>query len=278
MMSLVETAPSVGDLIWASSTSSSAAGDAPRAPWTTAQEKRLRAAWAEGGLAAAVDALPERTTAALYQRAQRLGLTGKGPRRDRGSFRQRWEATPVIDEAIRRAYQAVKAGRSRATAVAVARAYGRPAWWVRRRADQLGLSVPRDRGKDWSAAEDQILREAEGTPIPRIAASLTRAGFKRTTAAVRVRMTRLKLSTAAEDPQVMSALQLGLVLGVDSRTVGRWIEKGWLAARAIGEGEARQHWRIHRKAARAFVFARPEAVDLRKVEKFGFLDLLGGGA
>ncbi|MBI1405690.1 MAG: hypothetical protein GC145_06145 [Caulobacter sp.] len=276
MLSTERVTPSVSDQVWANERETPAPRSAK--PWYASEEKILRACWDGAGshaeaLELARSRLVERSPAAIYQRARRLGLIGGRPARARGRIRQIWEPLPLIDEAIRRAYQG-QVGRK--GAAAVGRDYGRPAWWVQRRAMQLGLSQPRGKEPPWSDAEIAILNDQEGGGPSMIKRALTKAGYRRTAAAIRVKMVRLKLSTAVDNPDVFSPPQLAVVFGVDPKAVSRWIEKGWLAAKAAGNGEARTHWKIHRKAARAFVFDHPEAVDLRKVEKFAFLDLIGG--
>jgi hypothetical protein len=267
--------PSLNDQIWANERETPKPKTAK--PWYASEEKTLRDCWAACGTQAAAlelarSRLVERSPAAIYQRAQRLGLAGNRPERKRGRIKQIWEPSEVIDQAIRQAYQGV-AGRK--GAAAVGRQYGRPAWWVARRAAQLGLSQPRGKEPPWTDAECDILREREGQQLHTIRAALKKAGFARTETAIRVKLLRLSLTTAIDDPDWFTAPQLGEVFGVDGQTVARGVEKGWLKARDVGKS-GQSYWRIRRSDARKFVFAHPEAVDLRKVERFGFLALLEG--
>lgn len=239
--------------------------------WTGAEEKVLRAVYAQGGVAAAVPALPGRSAAAIYNRANQLKL--KTARE--ASPRERWANSPQIDEAIRRVYQgAPRSGDIKQLALNV----GRPRGYVSTRARALGLTQPRFKEPNWTGAEIAIVVAHASMCLQSIQRRLKRAGFARTATAIKVRLKRLGADRRDDDR--CNARELSQLFGVDQSTVVGWIEKGWLKARHIdadktlGKG---RNWSIHVRDVRRFVIDNVAAVDVRKVEKFWFVDLIAGG-
>lgn len=247
-------------------------------PWTGREVKVVREHYPVSGLAGCLPLLAGRSATAIYQRARVLGLVS--PKAASDAFpRQRWATSEAIDVVIRRAYLASP---TRNGIGACAAAVMRPRWWVSRRATQLGLVVPRDREPPWSEAEMDLLRGREGDHPNSIKKALKVRGFSRTETAIVVKLKRIGLSAAVDEPHCHNARDLGVMMGVDGKTVARWIEKGWLKARMVGEASATRaegnHWSIHRREIRRFIMENAAAVDLRKVDKFWFIDLLGGPA
>lgn len=242
--------------------------------WTTRELKLVEQLYPTGGLPACIAALPNRTAAAIYQKAALLGLPreGRKPRERRG-----WATDRHIDDAIRRVYQAAP---SNDAVNALARRVMRPRWWVSKRARELGLVAPRFRQPAWTPAEDDILGQLAHRHPASIRRALVRAGHPpRTETAIVVRRKRLGCST--EDPDHHTAGGLAVLMGVDPSTVAGWIERGLLQARRRGTArtaaQGGDQWWIHRRAVRQFVVDNAAVVDLRKVDKFWFIDLLAGG-
>lgn len=71
---------------------------------------------------------------------------------------------------------------------------------------------------------------------------------------------------------------LALLMGIDDKTVLRWISKGWLKAyrRMTDNGDHGHLYAIHLPQVRRFVMDNPAAVDIRKVDKLWFIDMLAG--
>jgi hypothetical protein len=237
--------------------------------WTGREEKILRTHYAAGGVEACLPLLPGRTAKSIYQRAGQLGL--KTPRSVEWPKYERHTTNEHIDAAIRRVYQrAPEKGDIQRLAVAVQR----PRAWVSKRAVALGLVVPRFKAPPWSAEENQILADRAGQHFRTIRAALSRAGFQRTETAISVQSKRLRISRETHDPDVYTARTLAEMFGIDSHAVTAWVEKGWLRAKK-GEGVTGK-WLIRRKDVRAFVVENAAAIDIRKVDKFWFVDLLAG--
>lgn len=239
--------------------------------WTGREEKLLREHFPSGGLAACLPHLPGRSAGAIYQHANVIGLVSPAAKiAPRGP---RWSTTEHIDAFIRREYPA---SCEKGAVAALASRLGRPRWWVSRRAVALGLVPPRRKEAPWSAAELDIVGENGHRDPQAIGAILKRRGFARTATAIIVKLKRLGIDRA--DPDHMTACQLAGVMGVDAKTVTRWIDKGWLKAGRRGTdrvaAQGGDQWWIHHKDVARFIVENTAAVDLRKVEKFWFVDVL----
>jgi hypothetical protein len=236
--------------------------------WTGREEKLLRQHYPDGGVSGCLSVLPGRTAKSIYQRAGALGLRVPG---NDGKVHERkhWGSSDQIDAIIIRTYQTKPDKRA---VLHCAQLVGRPRWWVSKRALKLGLVVPRFREPEWSETElDLISSQAHKHPKT-IQLALKRAGFARTEAAIVVRLKRLGADRT--DPDHLNANQLATVMGVDRKTVAAWITKGWLKAKRREATALDDFWWIHRRDIRRFVVENVAAVDLRKVEKFWFVDLL----
>lgn len=251
----------------------------PKRFWTTREVAALREAYPAGGAAACLVVLPGRTAKAIAEKARDEGLVA--PAAVRAPKLTRWTSSPQIDEAIRRGYATAT---SRGDVRALANRLGRPTWWVSKQAARLGIVVPRFRGLPWAVAEDEILRAAPHLKPQTLRLRLARAGFARSETAIVVRLKRLGESRC--DPEAMTASDLSRLMGVNPTTVLRWIEAGWLKAkrhagwRQPGQprpDSERAEYRIRAADVRRFVIDNAAVVDLRKVDRFWFIDMLGGG-
>lgn len=184
--------------------------------------------------------------------------------------------TAETDATIRQAY-ALWIGKNDRQALTRARiALGWPKHIVVGRGAALGLA--RVKEKDWSLAEIAILEANCQYGIEPIRKLLVQAGFPRSGTAILLKRRRLSLTRAYSG---YSATALSKLFGVDIHWVTGLIERGWLAGEKRGtERTARQGgdmWYITRASVREFLFVHPEEWDLRKVEKWWFLDLITDG-
>ncbi|HVI27503.1 MAG TPA: hypothetical protein VM780_02455 [Hansschlegelia sp.] len=248
-----------------------AAQPAARREWTTREVRYLREHYAADGAEAVSDALG-RSLSSVYQHARKLDL--HRPREIASSaFQPRWTSSEQIDAVIRRAFtgDATKGFVERC-----ARAVGRPRWWVSKRAAALGLVAPRFKELPWSQTETELLIAHAKKSNSTIQAILHRHGFKRTLTAIGIRLKRSGIDRTDENR--MTGRGLAEVMGVDGKTVSRWIEKGMLHAERRGtervEAQGGDQWWIRRRDVRRFIVENVAAVDLRKVEKHWFVDLL----
>lgn len=242
--------------------------------WTGREHMILRNHYPQEGLAGCVQRLPGRTASSIYQQARILGLVSPAAGRQRGP-RQSWPTSDAIDAVIRQNYP-------RAThkndVLKLARTVGRPRWWVTRRARALGLVAPRFREPPWTPEEEDLILEQAHRSLGYLRSALKRMGHNRSETAIAVKLKRLGADRT--DPDHFTGRQLAEVMGVDSKTVTRWIVNGWLKAKRRGtertEVQGGDQWWIHRRDVRAFIIGNVAAVDIRKVEKHWFVDLLAG--
>ncbi len=191
-----------------------------------------------------------------------------------------WEPTPEIDDVIRSAWRS-KAHGGRATKVVLAKTKcGWPEWAVRRRARNLGLCRRYAAERAWSAEELDFLKKHAWRSPERIRDKLReKFGVARTPAAIILKRRRLKLLS---NTHFYSAQHLGELLGEDGHKVVRWIHCGLLEARKRGlEKRTPQQggdiYAIFPADVRKFINHNPHEIDLAKVEKYWFLDLITGG-
>src|ERR1700691_1114197 len=195
----------------------------------------------------------------------------KGPKNKR-----KYEFTPLIDDLIRRAYRQYRVYGNRQAISRCARKVEIPSWKIRRRAVDLGLT--RTKEQLWSDAEVAILERWGHLTDAVIQRKLKAAGFHRSVNGIHLKMKRLRIKQNLDG---YSANTLALAFGVDSHKVTHWIHRNMLRATRRGtERTERQggdtYWIAH-KAVHDFVLAHPDEIDLRKVEKWWFLDLLTAG-
>ncbi|WP_206078655.1 hypothetical protein [Allomesorhizobium camelthorni] len=242
--------------------------DGSRRFWTGREEKLLRENYPGGGVSACLAVLPGRSAKSIYMRAGTLGLLRPGPD-GKVHERQAWESSEQIDLIIRRTYQKSP---SKGDIQKCAATCGRPRWWVSKRAVKLGLVVPRFKEPAWSEVEIEIVTENAHKAPATLQKMLRSKGFHRTETAIFVKLKRIGADRT--DPNHLNANQLAGVMGVDRKTVSGWIAKGWLKATRREATATDDFWWIHRRDVARFIVENVAAVDLRKVDKFWFVDLL----
>jgi len=240
--------------------------------WTTREEALLRQHYPTGGVVACLSHLPGRSAAAIYNHAGTLEL--QAPATQKHDFRrQRWTSSDHIDAVIRRTYQRTPA---KGDIDALAATINRPRWWVTKRASKLGLVTPRFKEPEWTDAEREIVHDNFHRSAKTIQRMLKRAGHVRTETAITVMGKRL--GATREDPHHVTAHGLATLMGVDSKAVSGWIARGLLKARRRGTDRTAsqggdQYW-IHLRDVRSFIIENAAVVDIRKVDKFWFIDLI----
>jgi hypothetical protein len=245
-----------------------------RRDWTTCEIALLREHYGENGPSAIRGQLAGRTYNAIAQKAHQLGL--KTPA---GTYsRKRWPNDEQLDAAIRAVYiQKPERGAIRRFADGL----GRPRWWVTHRAAELGLVTPRFKEPAWSKEEMDFLRTNAHREANSLSAMFARRGWRRSPAGVAVKRKRLGLSL--EDPDHFTATQLARLCGVDPTYVTKvWILKEGLPASRRGtarvEAQGGDMWWIERGALRRWIAGHAQLIDLRKVDRFWFIDLAFGPA
>lgn len=245
--------------------------------WTTKEIALLREHYPSGGVVACLQALPGRSARSIYAAAHKEGLAAAGTPKSKGVPRQKWTASPQMDDVIRRVYPNCT---DKGSVIALAARLNRPRWWISKRAALLGLVAPRFKEPHWTDAEVEIIGNIASKSPKAIRTALARRGFDRTETAIILKIKRI--GADRQDPNHYTATGLAALMGVNPTTVSAWCEKGWLDAKRRGTErvsiQGGDMWWINRKAVRKFVVESTAHVDIRKVDKFWFVELLAGSA
>jgi hypothetical protein len=240
-------------------------------PWTTTEHAIIRKHYAAGGINTCEPLLPKRSRSAIYQQARILGCKSDSM----PAVRQAYAQDPHIDQQIRFAHQtAPKKGDIEALAERV----NRPAWWVSRRARDMGLVTPRFSEPVWTAAEMKILGDTEHLAPTASQRALKRAGFTRTLTAVIVKRKRLGIYMP-ERIGVYTTGQLGELLGYERSTPSHWVKNGLLQATMKSNNLGVQEAEVTDAQLREFLIRHPLQVDLRRLplgNRPWFIELLTG--
>ena len=240
--------------------------------WSPVERDLLKQYYPQvGGVRLCLEAMPYRTRSSIHEKAKSLNLKTKNDY----ARRRKYNFTEAQDQIIREEY--AKDSRSAVIKVLALR-LSLEKQTVARRAAELGLTLSRTKPDDWSEAELRILEKyAHRSPLS-IQKMLKQSGFKRTISAIANARTRNKFSCSISDDE-WTPYFLATMFGVSPGTIYRWIEKEGLeyvvmpSRRAESTGESKL---IKRKVLRNWVATHAQCVDLRKVDRYWFIDLLVG--
>jgi hypothetical protein len=189
----------------------------------------------------------------------------------------KWKYRPTeqTDTLIRDAYLRFRRG-DRSAIKTAGWKLGWPRGAVCKRGAELGLA--RVKEAVWSQPELQLL-ERHGHLAPTgIQRKLAEAGYARSVAAIQIKLNRDRIKSNLPG---YSACRLADALGVDVKKVLRWIHQGVLKAERRGTDRLPQQggdtWWISEERVRRFVLRFPEEIDLARVEKIWFLNLVTNG-
>lgn len=129
--------------------------------------------------------------------------------------------------------------------------------------------------KKWNDEEITILkRNAHYAPLT-VKKRLDKAGFQRSIAGIVLKRKRMRFFSNLEG---MSACLCAEFLGVDVHWVLKHIKSGLLKAEKIRrDSQGKLNYYIKEKNLRKFILNNPELIDLRKVEKYYFIELVANG-
>lgn len=237
--------------------------------WSEAEIHAIRALYPHGGAEAVHQAIPHRTLAAIRAKARTERIRCSKPSTLGKRFERVWLISESIDGAIREAYSRAK--RKGDIAAAAAR-IGRPAWWVQKRAAQLGITrTCRTRLDCWTQPELDILEHWRMATLKVIASKLRSAGYKRTQAAVAIQLKRRNIDR--NNPDLFTTGQLADLFGVNAKTISDWIDRRGLLAKRTGSGPTAPQL-VSRSNLRAWVKRNQQFVDLRKVDQPVFWEVM----
>jgi hypothetical protein len=196
-----------------------------------------------------------------------------------GTGRQKHILPPGADDLIRKAYQE-KVGmescaKGKHPVRELAKKLGVPRWTISRRACHLGLIAKKKKEPDWTAPELKML-ESQARFCPEvIQKKLKKIGYSRSIAGIMIKRNRMRFLKNLDG---QSSCSLALCFGVDSKTITRWIKKGYLKAESRGTGRTEQQggdmYYIKDKWVREFIIDSVDVVDFRKIDKYWLVDLL----
>jgi hypothetical protein len=188
-----------------------------------------------------------------------------------------WPAiTPYLHERIKRLYL-YKRGCSGAVRE-FSESVGMPRWKISRYALEQGWTSKQPKEPNWSETELAVMeRNAHHCPGV-IQRKLKAAGFQRSVVGIVLKRRRMRMLQNLEG---MSATQLALCLGEDIHFVTRNIRLGELKAQRRQTERTPQQggdtYLIREKHIREFILNNLNTIDLRKVDKYWFVDLLTNG-
>ena len=154
-----------------------------------------------------------------------------------------------------------------------------PRWHVKKLAQGMGLAR-QVRVPNWTPEEEQYLEDnyhRRGYISLRNSLMKINGGADRSRTAIKLKAKRLQINKSAEG---FTMLGLCALLGVDHHKVRKWIAARCLAGKRRGtfrkKTQGGDMWYFRPEDLRCFVIKHPEEIDLRRVEKFAFIELLAG--
>jgi hypothetical protein len=177
--------------------------------------------------------------------------------------------TPENDKLITGIYNTTSKRDGRITKLA--KYLGIPRRTVYQRARRLGVYQPRIDHVPWSDEEVGLLeRNAWKTPET-IQKCLKKEGFQRSIPAIILKKKRARIMPNQEG---YNATQVAEGLGVDLHIVTQWIGRGFLKAEKRGSNRVNDIWYLKDKAVKTFIINHIGIIDIRRVEKIWFVDVL----
>ena len=188
--------------------------------------------------------------------------------------RRKYELTPQIEAAIRKVYGTGR--RYTGDVDGLASRIGWPRYAVSRKATELGIVPMRIKEPNWCDRELKILERNAYRSPDFIKKKLKRAGFERTVLGIVLKRKRMRLTSPNLDGY--SANRLAMAFGIDPHSITTWIRKGWLKAEMRGtsrmESQGGDGYWIKPKWVRTFIVEHVEMIDLAKVDRTWFVDIL----
>lgn len=177
----------------------------------------------------------------------------------------------VLDDRGRRLIEDCYDG-SRERCNELARWLGVPPGAIKKWAQKLGVS--RNSDPRWTQEEIEYLEKN----LLKMTSKDIAKRLGRTVIAVQAKALRLNLYKSNLDGYTKADLALGLGIR-DHHKIEKWIDRGWIKGKKlpISEYATRQPWVFTAKAIRDFIIAHPGEIDLRRVEKVWFIDIMAGG-
>jgi len=158
----------------------------------------------------------------------------------------------------------------------LAKKFNVPRWAIYQRALKIGAITSSHQKRPWTGGEVSILEKYARYEPQTIRNKLKKAGYERSIASIVLKRKRMRFLSNLKG---MSACLCAEFLGVDLHWVLNHINTGSLKAEVIRrDREGKVNYFIREKELRKFIIINPELIDLRKVEKYYFIELVANGA
>lgn len=147
------------------------------------------------------------------------------------------------------------------------------------RANQLQL-IPTSRKKNsqrWTTKEIELLRSMAHLTHKKISSLFSDMGYQRTPDAIETFRIRDGWRARIEHNEIAvgyTAKGLAEIMGVDPKTIQRWIRLKYLKAQSEGGDIRIGFYRIKPKAIQRFLTNYIHYVDLTKIDKYWLIDIL----
>jgi len=181
--------------------------------------------------------------------------------------------TPEMDREIQYTY-AVNTD-SKPRVINLAKKFNMPRWVVYQRALKIGAVTSSHQKTPWAKEEIKILEKYARYEPQTIKKKLKKAGYERSIASIVLKRKRMRFLSNLKG---MSACLCADFLGVDLHWVLNHINRGSLKGEVIRRDRGgKSNYFIREKDLRKFIIINPELIDLRKVEKYYFIELVANG-
>lgn len=194
-------------------------------------------------------------------------------------MKTKYHFTPYIDDIIKKVYREIQpiSGKS-PIILLLARKLNMPRWKISRRARDIGAYEPRIKELKWSDAELRILELNTRKQPEAIQRHLKKQGYQRSITGIILKRKRMRF---LKNLGGYTSRQLAEAFGIDDHCITRWINKGYLKAERRGtlrtEIQGGDMWYIKEKDIKKFIIENIGLIDIHKVEKFWFVDILING-
>ena len=212
------------------------------------------------------DATPPRFCS---RKCQGIGLSGKSLKP------VKWVITPEIHQLIKQVY---KTSSGNGEVRTLAKRLNFPRWKISRYAIKQGWVARQKKEPNWCEEEIAILERNAHLSAEVIQRRLKANGYTRTAQGIVLKRKRMRLLSSLDG---QSARSLAECLGVDSHVITRAINDGRLKAQKRGMArkaiQGGDIYYITDKHARDYIIDNLHEIDIRKVDKWWFVDILAGG-
>jgi len=182
--------------------------------------------------------------------------------------------TPDMDREILYTYSINTDSKPRV--LTLAKKFNMPRWAVYQRALKIGAVTSSHQKRPWTEEEINVLEKYARYEPQTIRKKLKKAGYERSIASIVLKRKRMRFLSNLKG---MSACLCAEFLGVDLHWVLNHINTGSLKAEVIRRNrEGKSNYFIREKDLRKFIITNPDHIDLRKVEKYYFIELVANGA